>query len=148
MTRKTMRFVPIKSVEQQTAALVLKTRCLLVRQRTQAINALRAHMSELGIVVGVGTAKVAGLVEIVRDDTDARLPKAARFALSIIADQIEALARQIAGLEKAIVAAAKRDEDMRRLTTIPGVGAITAASIKISDTTARPRIRLHHDPAF
>lgn len=130
VTRKTMRFVPIKSVEQQAAALVLKTRGLLVRQQTQAINALRAHMSELGIVAGIGTAKVAGLVEIVRDDTDSRLPKAARFALSAIADQIEALARQIARLEKEIVATAKRDEDMRRLTTIPGVGAITAASIK------------------
>jgi transposase len=128
--RKTMRFVPIKSVEQQTAALVLKTRALLVRQQTQAINALRAHLSELGVVVGTGTAKVAGLIEIVHDDTDARLPKAARFALSAIADQIEALARQIARLEREIVAEAKRDEDMRRLTTIPGVGAITAASIK------------------
>jgi transposase len=130
VTRKTMRFVPIKSVEQQTAGLVLKTRGLLVRQKTQAINALRAHLSELGIVVGIGTAKVAGLIDIVRDDTDARLPKAARFALSAIADQIEALARKIGMLEREIVAAAKRDEDMRRLTTIPGVGAITAASIK------------------
>ena len=84
--RKTMRFVPVKSIEQQTAALVLKTRGLLVRQKTQAINALRAHLSELGVVVGVGTAKVAGLIEIVRDETDARLPKAVRFALSAIAE--------------------------------------------------------------
>lgn len=128
--RKTMRFVPIKSVEQQTAAIVLKTRGLLVRQQTQAINALRAHLSELGVVVGTGKAKVAGLVEIVRDETDARLPKAARFALLAIADQIEALAHQIGRIEREIVVAAKRNEDMRRLTTIPGVGAITAASIK------------------
>ena len=128
--RKTMRFVPVKSIEQQTAALVLKTRGLLVRQKTQAINALRAHLSELGVVVGIGTAKVAGLIEIVRDETDTRLPKAARFALSAIADQIEALARQVGRLEGEIIAEAKRDKDMRRLTTIPGVGAITAASIK------------------
>jgi transposase len=130
VTRETMRFVPIKSVEQQTAAIVLKSRGLLVRQRTQAINALRAHLSELGLVVGTGAAKVASLIGIVRDDTDARLPKAARFALSAIADQIEALAGQIARLEREIVAEAKRDGDMRRLVTIPGVGAITAASIK------------------
>ena len=128
--RKTMRFVPVNSIEQQTAALVLKTRGLLVRQKTQAINALRAHLSELGVVVGIGTAKVAGLIEIVRDETDARLPKGARFALSAIADQIEALTRQIGRLEQEIVADAKRAKDMRRLTTIPGVGAITAASIK------------------
>ena len=91
---------------------------------------MRAHLSELGIIGGAGIAKVAGLVEIIRDETDARLPKAARFALSAIADQIEALARQIDRLEREIIAEAKRDEDMRRLITIPGVGAITAASIK------------------
>jgi transposase len=130
VTRKTMRFVPVKSVEQQTAAIVLKTRGLLVRQKTQAINALRAHLSELGVVVGSGPAKVVRLIEIIRDESDVRLPRAARFALSAIADQIEVLAHQIDALETEIVAEAKRDEDMRRLTTIPGVGAITAASIK------------------
>ena len=130
VTRKTMRFVPIKSAEQQAAAMVLKTRALLVRQQTQAINALRAHLSELGIISGIGIAKVAGLIAIVRDETDPRLPKAARFALSSIADQIEALTVQIDKLEGEIVAVAKRDEDMRRLVTIPGIGAITAVSIK------------------
>ncbi len=128
VTRKTMRFVPIKSAEQQASTMVLKTRALLVRQQTQAINALRAHLSELGIISGIGTAKVVGLIAIVRDETDARLPKAARFALSAIADQIEALIVQIDKLEREIVAAVKYDGDMRRLVTIPGVGAITAAS--------------------
>jgi transposase len=89
VTRKTMRFVPIKSAGQQAAAMVLKTRSLLVRQQTQAINALRAHLSELGITAAIGTTKVAGLIEIVRDATDARLPKAARFSLTAIADQIK-----------------------------------------------------------
>jgi transposase len=130
VTRKTMRFVPIKSAEQQAAAMVLKTRSLLVRQQTQAINALRAHLSELGIIAAIGTARVAGLIEIVRDATDARLPKAARFALAAVADQIETLIRQIGDLDREIVAGAKRDEDMRRLATIPGVGPITAASVK------------------
>jgi transposase len=130
VTRKTMRFVPVKSAEQQAAGMVLKTRALLVRQLTQAINALRAHLSELGIIAGIGTTKIAGLITIVRDETDKRLPKAARFALTTIADQIEALGLQINKLERELVAEAKRDQDMRRLTTIPGVGAITAASIK------------------
>jgi transposase len=130
VTRKTMRFVPIKSAEQQAAAMVLKTRALLVRQRTQAINALRAHMSELGIVAAAGTAKVAALAAIVRDAADARLPAAARFALTAIAEQIDALTQQIERLEREIVTEAKRDEDMRRLTTIPGVGAITVATVK------------------
>ncbi|MFC3326121.1 transposase [Mesorhizobium cantuariense] len=110
--------------------MVLKTRGLLVRQRTQAINALRAHLSELGIIASISSAKIAGLIEIVRDETDTRLPKAARLALSAIADQIEALMRQIDDLEREIAREARRDEDMRRMATIPGVGAITAASIK------------------
>lgn len=130
VTRKAMRFVPIKSAEQQAAAMVLRTRGLLVRQKTQVINALRAHLSELGIIASIGTTKIAGLIEIVRDGSDARLPKAARFALTAIADQIEMLIEQIDKLEREIVAEAKRDPDMRRLATIPGVGPITAASIK------------------
>ncbi|MHC2287996.1 transposase [Bradyrhizobium barranii subsp. barranii] len=128
VTRKTMRFVPIKTAEQQAAAMVLKTRALLVRQRTQSVNALRAHLAELGIIATAGLAKVEALVAIIRDETDARLPAAARFALMAIADEIEASADQIERLERAIVAEAKHDDDMRRLTTIPGVGAITAAT--------------------
>jgi len=98
--RKTMRFVPIKSADQQAAVMVLKTRTLLVRQQTQAINALRGHLSELGVIAGVGVTKVKALIEIVRDEADDCLPKAARLALTEIADQIEALTRQIDKLER------------------------------------------------
>ncbi|WP_353834306.1 hypothetical protein [Mesorhizobium sp.] len=126
VTRKTMRFVPIKSADQQAAAMVLRTRALLIRQQTQAINALRGHLSELGVIAALGTTKVAALIEIVRDEEDVCLPKAARLALAEIADQIEALTRQIDKLERGIVGEAKRDDDMRRLTTIPGVGAVKA----------------------
>jgi transposase len=94
------------------------------------INALRAHLSEFGIIAAAGTTKVAGLISIVRDETDLRLPKAARHALMEVASQIEALKAQIEKLEKVIVATVKRDDDARRLVTIPGVGAITAASVR------------------
>jgi transposase len=130
VTRKSMRFVPIKSAEQQAASMVLRTRALLVGQKTQAINALRAHLSELGIIAAVGAGKVAMLIEIVRDEADGRLPRAARLALMEIADQIETLTRQIEKLEREVVPEARRDADMRRLATIPGVGAITAAATK------------------
>lgn len=70
VTRKTMRFVPVKSADQQAAAMVLKTRALLIRQQTQAINALRAHLSEFGIIAAIGRKAVAALIEIVRDETD------------------------------------------------------------------------------
>ena len=128
--RKTMRFVPIKSIEQQTAALVLKTRGLLVRQKTLAINALRAHLSELGVVVGIGTAKVAGLIEI---DVTKRII-VYRRPPALPCRQLLIRSRRWHGrsgnFEGQIVAEAKRDEDMRWLATIPGVGAITAPSIK------------------
>ena len=65
-----------------------------------------------------------------RDEADGRLPRAARLALMEIADQIETLTRQIEKLEREVVAEARRDADMRRLATIPGVGAITAAATR------------------
>ena len=130
VTRPTMRFVPVKSAEQQASAMVLKTRDLLVRQRSQTINALRAHLGELGIVAGTGVAKVAGLVAIVRDAEDGRLPAAARLALTSLADQIDRLTAEVEALERQLVAEVRRDDDMRRLTTIPGIGPITAAAIK------------------
>ena len=61
VTRKTMRFVPIKSAIEQAAAMVLKTRALLVRQQTQAINALRGHLSELGVIAAIVTANDDGV---------------------------------------------------------------------------------------
>src|SRR5690606_23456242 len=130
VTRKTMRFVPIKSAEQQASVMVFRARALLVRQRTQAINALRAHMGELGIIATVGIANVKPLAAIVRDESDPRLPPAARFALEEIVDLIDRLALRIEKLEREIIAVAKQDDDMRRLATIPGVGAITAMAIK------------------
>jgi transposase len=130
VTRPTMRFVPIKTAEQQAAAMVLKTRDLLVRQRNQAVNALRAHLSELGIIAGTGIGRVAELIAIVRDEDDERLPQVARLALAGLADQIEALTTRLGRLEREIVSQVRDDTDLRRLTTIPGVGSISAASIK------------------
>lgn len=130
VSRKTMRFVPVKSAEQQADAMVLKARELLVRQQTQAINALRAHLHELGIIAGAGVAKVSQLIDIARDPDDPRIPATARVALAAIVGQIDALGQELRRLERTIVAMGKRDPDTQRLTTIPGVGAITAASIK------------------
>src|ERR1700726_1925013 len=76
--RPTMRFVQIKSVEQQARLMLHRARDLLMRQRTQLINALRAHMAELGIVAAQGNNGVAELLAIVADERDARLPIDAR----------------------------------------------------------------------
>lgn len=69
-----MRFVPVKSAEEQSAGMVLKTRELLVRQRSQMSNAMRSHMAELGIIAATGMPSIAKLVVIVRDEEDHRLP--------------------------------------------------------------------------
>ena len=64
VTRPTMRFVPIKSAEEQAAGMVLKTRELLIRQRSQTANAMRAHMAELGIVAATGMTSIGKLMLI------------------------------------------------------------------------------------
>lgn len=140
VTRPTMRFVPIKGPEEQAACMVLKTRELFVRQRTQTANAMRAHMAELGIIAATGMTSLAKLIAILRDGDDARLPSAARAALLEMAEQIEGLTARIEALDTKIVAVVKVDETARRLTTIPGVGPIIAATVlaTIQDPGAFP----------
>src|SRR5271167_207597 len=130
VSRPTMRFVPIKTAECPAGLMVLKTRDLLVRQRTQAINAVRGHLAELGIIAAKGLAKVGTLIAVVRDENDQRLPPTARTALKLLADQIEVLTERVDALGREIVAEVRRDDTMRRLSTIPGIGPITAATIQ------------------
>lgn len=127
--RPTMRFVPIKSAEQQGAGMMLKTRDLLIRQRTQSANALRGHMAELGIVGSTGMASIDKLIVIIRDDGDASIPDGARLALKEMAAQIEWLTVRVERLDRTINASVKGDEQARRLTSIPGVGPIIAATV-------------------
>jgi transposase len=84
VTRPSMRFVPIKSVEQQSALMLHRTRDLLIRQRTQLINALRAHLAELGLVAAKGHEGLQQLVMAVTESSDERLPNNARFACQAI----------------------------------------------------------------
>ena len=130
VTRPTMRFVAVKGQQEQAAAIVLRTRDLLTKQRTQSINALRGHMAELGVIAATGARSCTRLIEIVRDEADDRLPAMAREALAEIADQIDRLNGKIADLDRKIVTAVRQDDVARRLTTIPGVGPITAATVR------------------
>lgn len=130
VTRPTMRFVPIKTPEEQAASMVLKTRELFVRQRSQTANAMRGHMAELGIIAATGMTSIAKLIAVLRDDRDERLPNSARAALLEMAEQIEKLTAKIEALDTKIAAAVKADDAARRLTTIPGVGPIIAATVR------------------
>ena len=139
VTRPTVRFVPIKSSDEQAAGMVLKTRGLFVRQRTQTANALRSHMAEMGIVAATGMTSIAKLIVILRDD-DAKLPSAARFALLEMAAQTEGPTAQIEKLDKEILATVKNDEVARRLMSIPDIGPLIAATVRatVQDPTNFP----------
>ncbi len=126
--RPTMRFVQVRSEDNQAAALAFKARDLLVRQRTQIINALRGHLSEFGFVVAKGPTHVRKLVSAVEDGT-IELPEMSRPLLSMFVDTLDALNGRIRQLEAQIAQRAKEDETCRRLTAIPGVGPIIATAL-------------------
>jgi transposase len=127
-SRPTMRFVAVKSEEQQGAAMAYRTRDLLVRQRTQTINALRAHLAEQGIVAPTGPAHIGRLAAII-DGDDGALPLAVRDLSRLLLEQIAALSGKISDLDTELRRCAGTNDTARRLTTIPGVGPITAAAI-------------------
>lgn len=123
VTRPTMRFVPVKSAERQAALLDHKARDFLVRQRTQTVNAIRAHLSEFGIVVAKGIHNLDRLLEATRD-----VPEAARPALDLLADQLRDLEARIAAGTARIAADQKADPLARRLATVPGLGPIASSA--------------------
>jgi transposase len=126
--RPTMRFVAVKSAEAQAAAIVFRTRDLLVRQRTQVINALRGHSGEFGVVVAKGPQHAALLAALVEDPTSG-LPEAARTGLAVLTEELRRLDERIEELDREIMRRAKADEAARRLMTIPGIGPVTAAAL-------------------
>src|SRR5918912_2528769 len=99
--RPTMRFVALKSANQQAAAVVFRTRDLLVRQRTQAINALRGHLAEFGVIAAKGPLHVPRLMALVEDPTS-DLPEAARVILAVLVQELRALSERIAVLDREI----------------------------------------------
>jgi transposase len=120
--------VPVKTEEQQANAIVFRARDLLVRQRTQCVNALRGHLLEYGYVFPQGIAHVATLVALV-EDLHSSLPESVRIILKLLVDTFTALEGQIAELDAEINRRSKTDPTARRLMTIPGVGPIIATAI-------------------
>ena len=127
--RPSMRFVPVKSAEQQGQLMQHRTRDLLMRQRTQVINALRAHLAELGITAAQGREGIRDLLAIIADDGDARLPIDARASLIVLAAQLQAIQTLIGSMEKRIIARHRSSEASKRLQTIPGIGILGASTI-------------------
>jgi transposase len=127
-TRPTMRFVAVKSEAKQAAAVVFKARDLLVRQKTQIINALRGHMAEFGVVIPQGPSHVAGLLERIEDPAF-DLPDAARSPCQALAATLGSLVEQIEELDREISRRARADEAAKRLMTIPGIGPVIATAL-------------------
>jgi transposase len=127
--RPTMRFVRVKSAEQQGQLMQHRTRDLLMRQRTQLINALRAHLAELGITAAQGREGIKGLLAIVANDRDSRLPIDARASLMVLAAQLESVQMLIGSIEKRIIALHRSSDASKRLETIPGIGIVGATTI-------------------
>jgi len=127
--RPTMRFVQVKSVEQQGRLMLHRTRDLLMRQRTQVINALRAHLAELGIVFAQGREGLKELLKIIASEQDARLPVDAHTSLVVLAAELQAMQTMIGSVEKRIMAQHRSSEASQRLESIPGIGVIGATAI-------------------
>jgi transposase len=127
--RPSMRFVAIKTAEQQAALLLHRGRERLVRQRTSLVNALRAQLAEFGVIAPHGLRNVARLIAIVRDESDARLPDLARRVLQVLATQLEQLAAAVAAIEQQLTAWHSSNPASQRLASIPGIGPIIATAL-------------------
>ena len=130
VSRPGMRFVPIKSAEQQATLMLHKTRELMIKQQTMCINAVRGHLSEFGIVVAKGIGRVGELLELA--DADASLPESALAAVKVLARHLEMLDKSIDDLEMQIGRAHAQNEMSRLLDKVPGIGKIIASVITAS----------------
>ena len=133
VTRPNMRFVPVKSTEQQGVLVLHRGRELLVRQRTMLVNGLRAHMAEFGIIVAQGIQRLPELVALLEDEKTS-IPQIAREVLAAMVVQINNLTTSIRRMDKCIVAWCRANAAARRLATIPGVGPITASALAATIT--------------
>ena len=141
--RPGMRFVPIKSADQQ-AVLMLRAaprrpprsalgarrgvRDQLIGQRTATINALRGHLAEFGIVAAQRQAGVRQLLMVLGEVEDDRIPPLARELLQTLAAQLRELADRIAELDRRLVALTRSDPVCRTLAEVPGVGPVIATA--------------------
>jgi len=130
--RPTMRFVPIKTPEQQAVLMLHRTRQLFVRQRVSLTNAMRAHLAEFGIVAGVGRNGLERLLKVIEDGDDDRVPSAARDCLLALRDQLEMVKHQILDADRRVLAWHRASELSRRLGEIPGVGPLIATALVAS----------------
>ena len=136
LTGPTMRFVAVKSVDQQSVLMIHRTRALLIRQRTMLVNALRGHLAELGIVAPLGIERVSELIgrTLGCEGDEADIPQLVRDMIVIYAEQIRQINEQVKDLEGKLRAWHRTSDASRRLATVPGIGFITATALAATVT--------------
>ena len=127
--RPSMRLVAVKTQDQQARAMLFRTRDLLVRQRTQTINALRGHLAEFGVIAPKGPAHV-GRLAVALEAPGCDLPEQIRELAGLLLEQIAVLSAKIDSLGKTLQASARQDEEAVRLMTMPGIGPICAMALQ------------------
>ena len=131
--RPNQRFVAVRSLENQAELMRHRTRELLVGQRTALINALRGHMAEIGVIAAQGAGKAYDLKGLLENGADEHgeivVPESVCTALKPLGTQIDELDKAIVAIDRQIEAAVKADAKAKRLTTIPGIGSLTASAI-------------------
>lgn len=135
--RPTMRFVAMKSPEQQSMLALHRSRDLLIRQRTQLVNMIRGQLAEFGIVLAKGIQHALKLVDRLLDGEALDIPALAAKVVIILAEQIRDLQVRIGILERDLKAWSQDNQVVVRLQTIPGIGIITASALAASVTDPR-----------
>lgn len=129
MSRPTMRFVPVKTAEQQAALMLVSVRDRLIRNRTQLANAIRGYAAEFGLTSAKGMARLVPLLD--RIEADETLPALARELFAIQAKEFAKLQAQIEEVDAKLTAWHRADECSRRLVKVPGVGPIVATLLRM-----------------
>jgi len=132
VTRSNMRFVPTKTPDQQSGLVLHRTRHLLIRQQTSAINAIRAHLAEFGITAPVGRRGLEQLLRVVADPSDKRVPELVRSCLAALGSQLLGLKKRILEFDRMILAWHRSNQASKRLNCIPGVGPLLATALVAS----------------
>jgi len=129
VTRPTMRFVLIKTPDQQALLALHGVRDHWVRLSTRLINTLRGYLAEFGIVAARGRMGVEAILEVLADDEDDRIPDLARECLLPLANELRHVKRQILETDRKIMRVHRSNDICQRLETIPGVGPVIATRV-------------------
>jgi transposase len=129
-SRPSMRCVPVKSARGQAEAMDLSARDLLIRQRTQLVNAIRGHAAEFGVIAAKGMAQVEPLLTKVAS-TD--MPQAAKETLDHLGRVVAQLDAQLAEFDQRLAKQHKANPVSQRLAAVPGVGPVTALTVGGAD---------------